>query len=465
MDEPTDYGNAPTEVGLETRPIRGLGGAQENIRRSLPLQIGLTALLLLITLLALTPAFLFFRRPHPLFTTAARGDIMLTVSAQGSVRANVFSATFPIPGTLAQISVAPGQRVHKGDTLATLDTTGGKTAVSAAQSAVSDAQNGVDTTQAAADQAQTALTSAQTALSTQQSYATTQCAAHPNDPDACAAAQAAVARAQAQVDAAQAQVNAAEAQVAAAQTTLDNAQSALRDAQAGLASTELTAPHDGVVLTVNGQSGDQIAPGGTPFITLADISQPLATVLVGYRDITAVEVGELATVRVAQVPGSSKMVGAVTGVALLPQGSGDHLAYPVTISIDPASLKGASLLPGMSASAVITTRARADVVTLPVGSIAYARQAAPPSGKGLLTKAQVRAALQAANILRAQVIASGWDIAHDPPVPAYLLSFTNGKYIAIPVVLGLSDGRHQEIIAGLSAGQKVVSGQRNPFLS
>ena len=67
MDEPTDYGNAPTEVGVETRPIRGLDGARENIRRSLPLRIALTALLLLVALLALTPAFLFFRRPHPVF--------------------------------------------------------------------------------------------------------------------------------------------------------------------------------------------------------------------------------------------------------------------------------------------------------------------------------------------------------------------------------------------------------------
>ncbi|HEU0026353.1 MAG TPA: hypothetical protein VFQ25_04495, partial [Ktedonobacterales bacterium] len=140
-------------------------------------------------------------------------------------------------------------------------------------------------------------------------------------------------------------------------------------------------------------------------------------------------------------------------------------AYPVSISIDPVSLKGASLLPGMSASVTITTRARMDVATLPVGAIAYARQAAPSAGKGLLTAAQVKAALQAAKNLEAQAIASGWDVAHDPPKSAYLIGFTNGQYVAIPVVLGLSDGHRQEVIAGLSAGQKIVSDQRNPFLS
>jgi HlyD family secretion protein len=465
VDEPTDYGNAPTEVGLETRPIRGLDGARENIRRSLPLRIALTTLLLLAALLALTPAFLFFRRPHPVFATATRGDITLTLSASGSVQATIYSASFPIPGILAEINVAPGQRVHKGDTLATLDTTENKAAVTAAQSAVSDAQSGVDAAQAASDQAQTALATAQSSLATQQSYAATECARRPADPASCAAAQAAVARAQTQVDAAQVQVNAAQAQVAAAQSALDNAQSALRAAQSGLASTALAAPHDGIVLTINGQSGDQIAPGGVPFITLADTAQPLATALISYHDITNVEVGELATVSVTQVPGSPRLVGTVVAVTLQPHGAGAQLAYPVSVSIDPESLKGARLLPGMSATITITTRARVDVVTLPVGAIAYARQAAPASGKGLLTAAQIKAALQAAKALRAQVIDSGWDVAHDPPKVAYLIGFTHGKYVAIPVVLGLSDGHHQEIIVGLSAGQKVVSGQRNPFVS
>ena len=72
----------------------------------------------------------------------------------------------------------------------------------------------------------------------------------------------------------------------------------LQTAQAQLAATTLTAPHDGVALTVNGQVNDEIAAGGAPFITLADTAQPLATVLVNYRDIAAIEPGETATVQV-----------------------------------------------------------------------------------------------------------------------------------------------------------------------
>lgn len=466
MDEPPPFNEAPTQPAATERAAWGrLRGLQERIRRSLPLRFALTILLLLIALLALTPAFLFFRNPHPLFATATRGDIILTVSAPGSVQAMEYSASFAVPGKVARINVVPGQRVSKGDTLATLDPAVAQAAVSQAQASASDAQSALSVAQTAVSQAQTALASAQAALATQQSYAATQCAAQPPDPDACAAAQAAVARAQAQVSAAQAQVSVAQAAQARARSALDDAQRALKAAQAGLAATTLTAPHDGVTLTINGQAGDQIAPGGAPFITLIDTAQPLVAALVSYRDITTIEPGEDAIAHVPQAAGSPVVSGTVMGVALQPQGSGDQLAYPVTIRVDPASLKGARLLPGMSASATITTRVRVAVVTLPVEAVAYARQAAPPSGAGLLTAAQIEEALAAAKTLEEQAIASGLDVAHDPPTPAYLIGFENGKYTAIPVVLGLSDGKRQEIIAGLSAGQQVVSGQRNPFVS
>jgi multidrug resistance efflux pump len=468
VDEPPTFNEvneAPTEPDLRDYSARGrMRGFQERVRRSLLWRIALTILLLLITLLALVPAFLFFRNPHPAFATATRSDIILTVSGQGAIETTVYSASFAVPGTVAQIEIAPGQRVRKGDTLAALDTRAAKAALSDAQATLNDALSGVSEAQTAVTEAQTALSSAQTSLSTQQSYAATQCATMPNDPDACAAAQAAVARAQAQVDAAQAQVSLSQTAAARAQSIFDQAQSQLRAAQANLAATTLMAPHDGVVLSVNGQIGDQITPGNTPFITLSDTAQPLATALINYRDIAGVENGEPATVRVTQAAGEPAVSGKVAGVTLAPQGSGAQLAYPVSILIDPASLKGAHLLPGMSASVTITTRARINVVTLPVGAIAYAREAAPPSGKGLLTAAQISDAMQTAKALEQQAIAAGLDVAHDPPTPSYLIGFTNGRYVAIPVVLGLSDGQRQEIIAGLSAGQKVVSGQRNPFV-
>lgn len=468
MEEPQGAITAPAKPSelSEKAPSypNWLRALRLRVRKSWPLRLVFAVLLLSLVTLALAPVALYLRQPHPVFATAKSGNIILTVSARGSVRSVVYSASFAISGVITQIDVVPGQRAHAGDTLATLDTTVAKAEVSDAQTAVSDAQTAVSDAQTALTDAQTAFTSAQTSLSTQQSYSDTVCGAQPPEPSACAAARAAVARAQAALDAAQARVDAAQVTLDEAQVTLDEAQVTRQTAQAQLAATTLVAPHDGIVLTVNGQVGDEIAPGDTPFMTLADTAQPQATVLVNYRDIAAVEPGESATLRVTQVAGASSLRGDVVGDSLLAQGSGDNLAYPVTISIDPTSLKSGALLPGMSASATITTRALHGVVTVPEGVVAYARQAAPANGKGLLTAAQIQDALQAASALDTQVISGGLDTAHDPPTATYLIGFENGKYVAIPVVLGLSDGQKREIIAGLDMGQRAVSSQRNPLL-
>jgi HlyD family secretion protein len=475
MENPPDP-NAPTEPslgavgadGLERTSLGsgGLGAFRERVRQSLALRILLVVVALAIVAAAALPAYIFYSRPHPAFARANVGDITLTVKGQGSVQAMIYSASFAIPGVIAQINVVPGQRVQAGDTLATLDTTAAQAAVRDAQTAASDAQSDVDAAATAVTDAQTALTSAQSSLSEQEAYVNTACSQTPADEVDCAAAEAAQARAQAQVDAAQAQVSAALTQQARAQVSLDNAQSALTAAQMEMAATTLIAPHAGIALTVNGQVGDSIGVSGQAFITIADTAQPLATVLISYRDISGVEPSESATLRVPQATGTSTVKGIVEGFALIPQGSGDHLSYPVMITIDPNSIKsGASLLPGMSASATIITRQVLGVVTLPVSAVTYAHQAAPANGKGLLTKEQISAALGQANQLEQAAIANGLDTQHDPPTATYLIGFSGGKYVAIPAVLGLSDGKNQEIIAGVNAGDLIVNGQRNPFQS
>lgn len=440
---------------------------RQRIQRSRPAQIGLVVLLVALLAGAVTPAYLYFSRPHPTLATAKAGDIILTVKGQGTtVQATMYSASFAAGGVVAEIDAVPGQRVQEGATLATLDSTAGKTALTDAQTEDSDAQSALTATQTEVTDAQTALTDAQTAASSAQTASDSICGAATPNANACSESEADVAEATAAADAAQARVDAAQARQAMAQVALDHAQGALDAAQTALAADTLVAPHAGIVLTVNGQVGDEVGAGnGAPFIVIADTAHPLVTALIGYRDILAVEPGERATVRVKQAPGATALSGAVYGFSLIPQGSGDSLAYPVTIAIDPTTLKGGALLPGMSASATITTRARTGVVIVPERAIAFARQAAPPSGKGLLKASQIRDALQTASAMEDVVVSNGFDTAHDPPQAAYLIGLDHGKYVAIPVVLGLSDGQNREIIGGVEPGDKIATGQFNPFFA
>ncbi len=473
--------DAVDEPTLPNRPARGMNERMRaTFARATPLRILAVVLALILVGVAIFAGVYASRQPRPAFTVAHADNVILSVQATGSIHATLYQADFPVAGTLSEIDVTVGQRVRAGETLAKLNVAPFQSALaaaqnteSAAQASVSAAQDAENQAQDAERQAQSAVAAAWSALSAQQSNAQTQCASAPNDPDACAAANAAVARAQAQLAAAKAQLAAAQAQEAAAQaqeTTAQNgatmATAATQTAQAQLVSATLVAPHDGVVTTINGAVGGR--PGATAnglasFITIADTSAPLATALVNYRDIGKVSVGQAATFRVKQASASAIFTGVVTGVSPQGQGAGAALSYPVALRLDPSSLGHSTLLPGMTADTRIITRARYHVIVIANSAVSYARQAAPPAGKGLLSASQISAALKRARTLEQQAIAAGFDAKSDPLTPAYLIGFQHNRYVAIPVVLGLSDGQQTEVVAGLKAGQQVVNGQRSIF--
>ena len=453
-----------------TVPMRSPQPMNERIRASFTRNVPLT-ILVIVLLVALIGGAIFgivyaSRQPRPTYATAHTGDVIVSLSATSSIQATTYQADFPLDGVVSEIDVADGQQVHKGETLAKLNPAPFQSALTTAQNGESAAQQSLSAAQNAQNQAQTAVSSANSAVSAQQSYAQVQCASQPNDPDACAAANAAIARAQAQLDAASAQLAAAQAQVAKTQNSATTAHTATQQAQAALTDTTLTAPHDGVVTTINGAVGGR--PGATPsgiasFITIMDTSAPLASALVSYRDIGGVHVGQAATFRVAQASSSTVFTGAVTGVSPQGHGSGASLSYPVYFKVDPASLGDTTLLPGMTADTRIITHARYHVLVIANSAISYARDNAPANGSGVLTAKQISAARAQANALAENVVTSGFDVKDDPITPSYLVGFQKGAYVAIPVVLGLSDSQQTEVVAGLKSGEQVVSGQRGIF--
>lgn len=470
MDEPT-LPNSPQRMNERMRATLARS------TRSTPLRILAVVLLLILVGVAIFAGVYASRQPRPAFATAHVGNVILSVQTTGSIQATIYQADFPVNGALSEIDVTVGQQVRAGETLAKLNVApfqsaliAAQTTASAAQASVSDAQNAEGQAQDAAGQAQSAVDAAWSALNAQQSDAQGQCASTPSDPNACAAANAAVARAQAQLAAARAQLAAGQAQEAsaraqetAAQNGATTATAATQTAQAQLAAATLAAPHDGVVTTINGAVGGR--PGATAhglgsFITITDTSAPLATALVSYRDIGQVSVGQVATFHVKQASASAIFTGVVTGVSPQGQGVGEALSYPVTLRLDPASLGHTTLLPGMTADMRIITHARYHVIVIANSAVSYARQAAPPSGQGLLSASQISAALKRARTLEQQAIAAGFDAKNDPLTPAYLIGYQNNRYAAIPVVLGLSDGQQTEVVAGLKAGQQVVNAQR-----
>jgi multidrug efflux pump subunit AcrA (membrane-fusion protein) len=146
--------------------------------------------------------------------------------------------------------------------------------------------------QAEISSARAAVSSAQATLNSLKEGATAQ---------ELAAAQASVDQAQAQLDALLAGSDAVDVQLA--QIAVETAENALATAREALDETVLTAPFAGTILAVDASVGERV--GGTAFITLADLAQPLVEIYLDETDLDKVGVDYEAEVTFDALPDQS----------------------------------------------------------------------------------------------------------------------------------------------------------------
>ena len=164
-----------------------------------------------------------------------------------------------------------------------------------------------------------------------------------------AAAQAQVATAQAALD--DLQTGATDSALRAKQISLEQSLIALEQASRDLEAATLTAPVDGVVMSVDAQVGVR-SNADSIVVTLADPTQLQLVIDVAEADIVRVQVGQSATVELDALPGN-EYAGVVAAIAPTNNSSASAISYPVTVRLTDASL--ASVLPGMNAVATLTS--------------------------------------------------------------------------------------------------------------
>jgi|GEM_PF-251403 len=175
-------------------------------------------------------------------------------------------------------------------------------------------------------------------------------------------AAAALAQAEAQVKAAQAQVDglrsgATAEQLAALEAQVAQARAALTTLETQRAQMTITAPADGLVVTMSVHEGE-IAAQGAPLLTLADLSQVYLTVYLPVTQIGLVQTGSPATVRVDSFSDRS-FAGTVIHIAdsaqftprnVATREKRANLVFGVEIRLDNPD---GALKPGMPADAVL----------------------------------------------------------------------------------------------------------------
>jgi macrolide-specific efflux system membrane fusion protein len=164
-----------------------------------------------------------------------------------------------------------------------------------------------------------------------------------------------------------------------AQAQLVQAEATQHGLEAQIAAATLVAPIDGVVTAVNivagldAPSGDAIVIDAATYEVTADVVE---------SDISAVSIGQPATVTVDAIDG--EVDGTVAAIALAASAaeSGGVVSYAVTVAIENPP---ADLMPGMTADLTITTASASNVLTIPAAALngangAYAVQVLGANG-------------------------------------------------------------------------------------
>lgn len=391
-----------------------------------------------------------------------REDLTSIVTASGEIKPKVYvNIGANAFAKITHLYVKEGDRVKKGQMLAVLDNVQPEADVSANDSALKASRTDAIAAQAAVNTAVADLNSAQASLD----HAKTDYERNKALYDQQLISKSDYDVKKTAYDTAVAQVGMSKAKLAQAKASLDSAQghilqnqAMLRHAADVLSKTEYEAPFDGIITNVPVREGETVVPGiqnspGSTLMTIGDTSVITAEVRVDESDIVNVQLGQPAEITIDAMP-KQKFKGLVTEIgrnALL-RSTGVSTAQSTSSGQEAKDFKvvvalenpPANVLPGLSATARITTARRSAVLAIPIQALTIReRGELAPENKG--KKDSVQAATTGAG---------------DPKEELQGVFVIRNKRDAVfvPVATGISGTTDIEVTSGLKEGDEIVTG-------
>jgi HlyD family secretion protein len=390
-------------------------------------------------------------------------DLSTVVSGTGQIRSKYYvNLGATAMGRITHLYVKEGERVKKGETVATIEHVQQEASVEGQQAAISAAKTDIASYIAAEKTAEANMDHASADLEQKKLDWDRAQALYKDgilakqDFDAKKAAYdldvASVAQAVAQLNQAKAQTDSARGHMATAEATL-------RGDQNILDLTSAIAPFDGVVTNEPMREGETVVEGiqnteGSTIMTIADMSVVTAEVKVDETDIVNIQMGQPAEVTVDALPGKVfkghvTLVGdqallRSTGVATSQSTTGTEEAkdFKVVVTLDSPTNE---LRPGLSTTAKITTAHKLDVLSLPIQALTMH----DPNDDKPKSQGEVQAASTSSTPKSA------------PVQGVYVLDKDkNGKLRVkfVPVTTGITGATDIEVLSGLTEGEEVVTG-------
>jgi HlyD family secretion protein len=395
-----------------------------------------------------------------------RENLVSIVSGTGQIKpktyVNIGATSF---GRITHLYVKEGDRVKKGQIVATVESVQAQAGVDAQQASIRSAGTDIASYEAAEKTAEATVDHSvadlnQKLLDWQRAQALYKAeliakseydskkAAYDTDVATLAQSKAALVQAR--------------AQTASARGKLGTAEATLTSNVDALNKTVSVAPFDGIVTNMPVREGETVVVGiqnaeGSTLMTLADLSIITAEVKVDETDIVNVAMGQPVEVAVDALPGrvfpgtvtevGDQAILRSTGIATSQSTTGTEEAKDfkvvVTLSNPPAELR-----PGLSATAKITTARRQKVLAIPIQALTMRN---PASLNG--------ASMQTVNA--ASTGDGGASSAQDPGTQGVFLLRSHGRNLEsvfVPVTTGITGATDIEVMGGLKEGDEIVIG-------
>ncbi|MFQ5742936.1 MAG: efflux RND transporter periplasmic adaptor subunit [Acidobacteriota bacterium] len=249
----------------------------------------------------------------------------------------------------------------------------------------------------------------------------------------------------------------------------------LEQARYDLTQVRIDSPIDGIITRLNVEEGENVVTGtmnnaGTVIMTVADLSTLEAEIEVDETDIVNVDIGQQATVHIDAFP-DQEFDAAVTEVGKSPMqalgsaaASGQAVNFKVVVRLD-ESVAGAR--PGLSCTADVITANRSQVLAVPIQALLLREVKLDQNGKVVRDwQAPVAATADSNGAAEATSMGAGNDTSSTAAKAkdsdkqeregAFLLR--DGKAVFVPIEIGIAGERHFEVLSGVEAGDKIITG-------
>ncbi len=237
----------------------------------------------------------------------------------------------------------------------------------------------------------------------------------------------------------------AEAAYESAMSNRMQTEAALKEAMEALHKTRLYTTMDGVVTKLNKEVGEMAI--GAQFqedviMVVSDLSKIEAVIEVDENDVVNVSLGDSSVIELDAFPDTT-FTGVVTKIAnsAITKGSGTQeqvTNFEVTVTFDNPDPR---FRPGMSATVDIMTQKMDNVIKVPIQAVTVRDEKKLKKKENIEEKNMNKAGDKSASKMNEVVFV-----------------VENGKAVAKPVKLGISDDMFYAVLSGLNEGEEVITG-------